>query len=257
MFVDSHCHLDRLDCDKVGPLDQVLDSARKRGVERFLCIATHLDGYDRIDAIAKEHEDVRVTAGVHPLQKHVATLDRARLEEQVAKQKTVAVGETGLDYFYAADTAEAQRASFATHVQVAVDANKPLIIHTRDAVDDTLAILRANHADKCGGVLHCFTESLTMAQAALELDFYISFSGILTFKSAEELRDTAKQIPLDRILIETDCPWLAPVPYRGKENQPAYVIEVAQMLSELHDISLEEVARQTTENFYRRFPLAQ
>ena len=256
MFVDSHCHLDRLDYAKVGSLDKVLDSARNRGVERFLCIATHLDGYDRIDAIAKKHKDVLVTAGVHPLQKHTATLDRSRLEAQVARDKTIAVGETGLDYFYAADSAEAQRASFVTHVQVAVDAAKPLIIHTRDAVEDTLTILRNNRADVCGGVLHCFTESLAMAKAALELDFYISFSGILTFKSAQQLRDTAKLIPLDRILIETDCPWLAPVPYRGKENQPAYVVEVAQMLAQLHDISLDEVARQTTENFYRRFPLA-
>ena len=256
MFVDSHCHLDRLDYDKVGPLAQVLDSARGRGVERFLCIATHLDGYDRINAIADAHEDVHLTAGVHPLQKHVISLDRARLEEQVNKPRTIAVGETGLDYYYAADTAEAQRASFATHIQVAVEADKPLIVHTRDAVDDTLSILRDNNAHQCGGVLHCFTESLSMAQAALEIDFYISFSGILTFKSAEQLRNTAKQIPLDRILIETDCPWLAPVPYRGQENQPAYVVEVAQLLAEIHDVSLEDIARQTTENFYRRFQLA-
>lgn len=256
MFVDSHCHLDRLDYEKVGELDTVLESARNRGVDKFLCIATHLDGYDRIAAIANRHEDVRITAGVHPLQKQVTDVDQQRLRLQVSQQRTVAVGETGLDYFYAADTAEAQRESFATHVQIAVEADKPLVIHTRDAVDDTLAILRDNQADKCGGTLHCFTESLAMAEAALDIGFYISFSGILTFKSAEDLRETARKIPLDRILIETDCPWLAPVPHRGKENQPAYVVEVAQMLSELHGVSLEEIANITTNNFYNCFPLA-
>ena len=188
MFVDSHCHLDRLDYEKVGELSTVLDSARNRGVEKFLCIATHLDGYDRIAAIAKSHDDVRITAGIHPLQKHVANVDADRLRVQVSQEKTVAVGETGLDYYYAADTAEAQRASFATHVQIAVEANKPLVIHTRDAVADTLAILKDNQADKCGGTLHCFTESLAMAEAALDIGFYISFSGILTFKSAEGSR---------------------------------------------------------------------
>jgi TatD DNase family protein len=257
MFVDSHCHLDRLDYDKVGPLDQVLNSARNRGVERFLCIATHLDGYERVKTIAEQHDDVHCTAGVHPLQKTVADLDIDRLRQQAMNPQTIAVGETGLDYYYAAETAEGQRASFASHVDIAVEVNKPLIIHTRDAVDDTLAILREHSAEKAGGVLHCFTESYAMAKEALELDFYISFSGILTFKSAESLRMTAKKLPLDRILIETDCPWLAPVPYRGKENQPAYVVEVAQMLAELHDTSVEEIARLTTENFYRRFPLAQ
>ena len=256
MFVDSHCHLDRLNYEKVGELDSVLDSARKRGIEKFLCIATHLDGYDRINAIADNHHDVILTAGIHPLQKQVANVDELRLRKQVSKERTVAVGETGLDYYYAADTASAQRDSFATHVEVAVELQKPLVIHTRDAVDDTLSILKDNQANKCGGTLHCFTESHAMAEAAMDMGFYISFSGILTFKSAEELRETAKRIPMNRILIETDCPWLAPVPYRGKENQPAYVVEVAQMLSELHNISLEEVAKITTENFYNCFPLA-
>ncbi len=256
MFVDSHCHLDRLDYEKVGDLETVLTSARRRGVEKFLCIATHLDGYDRIRTIARQHADVRVTAGIHPLQKQVAELDENRLREQVNQACTVAVGETGLDYYYAAETAAAQRTSFAKHVEVAVDANKPLVIHTRDAVDDTLAILRDNHAEKCRGTLHCFTESHAMAEEAMAMGFYISFSGIITFKSADALRETARLIPLDRILIETDCPWLAPVPHRGKENQPAYVVEVAQMLSDLHDVSLEEIARITTENFYNCFPLA-
>lgn len=255
MFVDSHCHLDRLDYEKVGPLDQVLDSARRRGVERFLCIATHLDGYQDVKTIAEQHADVHCTAGVHPLQKSVTDLDINKFEEQAKDPQTVAIGETGLDYYYAKETAAAQRDSLAAHIDMAVTVQKPLIIHTRDAVDDTLDILRAHHAEKAGGVLHCFTESYSMAEQALEMDFYISFSGIITFKTAESLRETAKKLPLDKILIETDCPWLAPVPYRGKENQPAYVVEVAHMLAELHDMPVEEVARVTTENFYRRFPL--
>lgn len=255
MFVDSHCHLDRLDQEKVGTVDEVLDSARQRGVEHFLCIATHLDGFERVRSIAEKHTDVHCTAGIHPLQKEVAELDSDRLREQASQAQVVAVGETGLDYYYASETAEAQRQSFIKHVELAVEVDKPLIIHTRDAVKDTLDILTTHGAHQCGGVLHCFTETYDMAASAMDMGFYVSFSGIITFKSAQQLRDTARKIPLDRILIETDCPWLAPVPYRGKENQPAYVVEVAQMLAELHEVSLERVAQQTTENFYRCFSL--
>ena len=255
MFVDSHCHLDRLDYEKVGNLDAVLNSARNRGVKQFLCIATHLDGFDKVHDIALTHSDVFCTTGIHPLQKKLSSVDVKRLEQQAQSDRVIAVGETGLDYYYAAETAALQRDSFEKHVDVAVRVNKPLIVHTRDAVDDTLDVLRAGHSEKCGGVLHCFTESYEMATQALELGFYISFSGILTFKSADELRRTAARLPLDRILIETDCPWLAPVPYRGKENQPAYVIEVAQTLAELHNVSLEDIGRHTTENFHRCFRL--
>lgn len=253
MFVDSHCHLDRLDYEKVGSLDSILESARGRKVQAFLCIATHLDGFDTVANIASEHDDVFCTAGVHPLNKAIPDLDIARLKEQTSQENVVAVGETGLDYYYAAETKEAQLESFAAHIEVAKQVQKPLIIHTRDAVDDTMNLLRQHEADKAGAVMHCFTESLKMAQEAIEMGFYISFSGILTFRTAESLRETAKALPLDRILIETDCPWLAPVPYRGRENQPAYVVEVAHQLAEIHGLSVAEIAEQTTNNFYNCF----
>ena len=253
MFVDSHCHLDRLDYDKVGSLDEILESARRRKVQAFLCIATHLDGFQNVADIAEQHADVFCTSGVHPLQKNIANLDSERLLDQASNDLVVAVGETGLDYYYAAETKEAQLKSFAAHIEVAKSVQKPLIIHTRDAPEDTMRLLREHQAHKAGAVMHCFTESLEMAKEAIELGFYISFSGILTFRTAESLRETAKALPLDRILIETDCPWLAPVPYRGRENQPAYVVEVAHQLAEIHDVSVESIAEQTTKNFYNCF----
>jgi TatD DNase family protein len=254
VLVDSHCHLDRLTEDASGNTSAVLNRARALGVEKFLCIATNLDGFDAVIDIAEEHSDVFCSAGVHPLQKHEKTVDYNRLIEQASHEKVLAVGETGLDYFYSPENAELQKESLKLHIRAAREVNKPLIIHTRDAQEDTLSIIKSEQAEKVGGILHCFTESAEMAKTAIDLGFYISFSGILTFKTANSLREVAESIPLDRMLIETDCPWLAPVPYRGKENQPAYVVEVAKQLAEIHNLTYEEIAAHTTANFYNLFP---
>ena len=254
MLVDSHCHLDRIEESSCGDVDTILNRARKRGVEKFLCIATSLEGFDNVKAIADEYSDVFCTAGVHPLKKDPFTVNQDQLLQQAAQKKVIAVGETGLDYYYSPENAEWQKQSLRTHIAVAREVSKPLIIHTRDAREDTMAILKQEKAEQTGGILHCFTESFEMAEAAIDMGFYISFSGILTFKTADLLREIARKLPLDRILVETDSPWLAPVPFRGKENQPAYVIEVAEQLANLLSISYQDLATQTTENFYRLFP---
>jgi len=254
VLVDSHCHLDRLDTEQCGDTEAVLQRARDKGVERFLCIATNLDGFEQVCEISRQHADVFCSAGVHPLQNKSFTVDYQRLLEQANSQKVIAVGETGLDYYYSPDNAQWQQESLRLHIQVAREVSKPLIIHTRDAQQDTLNILSEEKAEQVGGILHCFTESIEMATSAIDMGFYISFSGIITFHSADVLRDVARKLPLDRILVETDCPWLAPVPHRGKTNQPAYVRDVAIFLAELLGLSLEQLARLTTDDFYRLFP---
>ncbi len=257
MLVDSHCHLDRLDENASGTVEEILQRARNRGVERFLCIATNLDGFDDVNDLAKLYQDVYCTAGIHPLQKDPFSVDFHRLVEQANQPKVVAVGETGLDYYYSPENADWQKQSLRLHIQAAREVSKPLIIHTRNAKEDTLAILKEGKAEQVGGVLHCFTESLEMAEAAIAMGFYISFSGILTFKTATALREVAARLPIERLLVETDCPWLAPVPYRGKENQPSYVVEVAQQMADIFDLSLNELAKITTRNFYSLFPACQ
>jgi len=254
MLVDSHCHLDRLNAEASGDTHSVLERARERGVDKFLCIATHLDGFKDVADIAEQNHDVFCTAGIHPLQKNNIQVDSQRLIQQASHPKVLAVGETGLDYYYSPDNADWQRKSLESHIQVATEVNKPLIIHTRDAKEDTLKILQQENASQVGGILHCFTETLDMALTAIEMGFYISFSGIITFKTADLLRDVARHLPIERLLVETDCPWLAPVPYRGKENQPSYVVEVAEQLASIHNMSYEELAKQTTDNFNRLFP---
>jgi TatD DNase family protein len=195
---------------------------------------------------------VKASCGVHPLDvESEFALDV--LHEYARHKKVVAIGETGLDYHYKPETAELQKLRFSQQVELAVELNKPLIIHTRNAREDTLAILREGKADKCGGVIHCFTEDLAFAEAAMELGFYISISGIVTFRQAKELKEVVQSLPLDRLLIETDSPYLAPIPHRGKENQPAYVVEVAAYISQLKGIALSEVARKTTENYQNLF----
>lgn len=255
MFVDSHCHLDRLK-QSDAELAQTLEFARTRGVEHFLCVAVSVKDYDSMLDSIKDHDDVSVSCGVHPLHQEDAC-GYDELLEKASRPEVVAVGETGLDYYYSEDTQEVQRQSFIDHIRVANELNKPLIIHTRDARDDTLRLLKEHKAAHTNGVLHCFTESLDMAEAAMELDFYISISGIVTFNSAKALREVAKAIPLDRLLIETDSPWLAPVPHRGKQNQPGYVVEVAEFIAELKGISVDELAKRTTQNFYTLFSLTQ
>ena len=254
MFVDSHCHLDRL---KQSPesLVETLNFARTRGVEHFLCVCVSVNDYDSMLETVKDFNDVSVSCGVHPLhQDEACSYDE--LLEKASRHEVVAIGETGLDYFYSPESKDVQLQSFIDHIKVANETKKPLIIHTRDAREDTINLLKAHKAPQTKGVLHCFTESLEMAEAAMELDFYISISGIVTFNSAQELREVVKAIPLERLLIETDSPWLAPVPHRGKQNQPGYVVEVAEFIAELKGITVAELARITTENFYTLFSLA-
>ncbi|WP_218309602.1 TatD family hydrolase [Alteromonas antoniana] len=255
MFVDSHCHLDRLKQSK-EELAETLNFARSRGVKHFLCVAVSVDDYDAMAETVSEFSDVSVSCGVHPLHQEDAC-DYDTLLQKASRPEVVAIGETGLDYFYSAETKAVQLQSFVDHIRVANALNKPLIIHTRDAREDTLSLLREHKAPETNGVLHCFTESLEMAQEAIDMGFYISISGIVTFNSADELREVVKAVPLERLLIETDSPWLAPVPHRGKQNQPGYVVEVAEYIADLKGVSVTELARQTTDNFYRLFPLAQ
>ncbi|MFY8272567.1 TatD family hydrolase [Pseudoalteromonas sp. SSDWG2] len=253
MIVDSHCHLDRLDFEKLDTdLAGVLDAARAKDVEHFLCVSVTLEQFPKMLEKIKHFADVSASCGVHPLDQKDA-LDIDLLRHLAVHDKVVAIGETGLDYYYSEQTRTVQQESFVGHIQVANELNKPLIIHTRDARDDTINLMREHNAQNCGGVLHCFTEDLDMANKALDLGFYISISGIVTFRNAEQLRDVVKHIPLDRLLIETDSPYLAPVPHRGKTNQPAYVQDVAYYIAELKGLSYKELATATTDNFYRLF----
>jgi len=255
LFVDSHCHLDRLELDKLGmSLEQVIDAALAQRIEHMLCVSVSLAEFSEMAATVAAYPQVSVSCGEHPLHQ-TGTVDPEQLLTLCQSAKVVAVGETGLDYFYAPESKLAQQQAFVSHIEVAREVKKPLIIHTRDARSDTIALLKSHQGDQAGGVLHCFTESYEMARAALDLGFYISISGIMTFRNADELRSVVKKLPLDRLLIETDSPYLAPVPFRGKTNQPAYVTAVAEAISELRGISVDSLAEQTTENFYRLFTL--
>ena len=257
MLVDSHCHLDRLDLSAYNnDLSLVLAAAKEKSVEHILCVCIDLENFPAVLNVAKQYSFVSASVGVHPTEviAHEPTVQE--LLELASDPNVVAFGETGLDYYRDDSQKEIQRERFRTHIKAAKKLDKPLIIHTRHARADTLCLIKEEGADSVGGVLHCFTEDLTMAQQAIEQNFYISFSGIITFKNAQDLRDIAKTIPLERILIETDAPYLTPVPYRGKPNQPAYVYYVAQCIAELRGISIEQVAEQTTHNFFELFKSA-
>ncbi|MBZ9613708.1 TatD family hydrolase [Rheinheimera maricola] len=255
MFIDSHCHLDRLELDKLGlTLPEVIAAAQAQQVEHMLCVCVSLAEFEQMLAQVAAYPMVSVSCGEHPLHQQ-DKIDTELLLQKCRQDAVVAVGETGLDYFYAAQTKQTQQDAFVSHIQVANQVNKPLIIHTRDARADTLALMRSHQADKAGGVLHCFTENYDMAKAALDLGFYISISGIMTFRNADELRSVVQKLPLDRLLIETDSPYLAPVPYRGKTNQPAYVTAVAEAVAAVKQVSVSQLAEITTENFYNLFRL--
>lgn len=257
MLIDSHCHLDRLDLSAHGgSLDAALAAARGRGVGHFLCIGISADNAAAVKALSERYTDVDCTVGVHPLdlQPGVApALDW--LLAELNHPHVVAIGETGLDYHYEPEAAELQRQAFRLHLQAAQLTGKPVIVHTREARADTLALLREAALPQAG-VLHCFTEDWPMAKAALDLGFYISLSGIVTFRNADALRDVARQVPADRLLIETDAPYLAPIPHRGKPNLPEYVRDVAEFLAPLRGVDVDTLAEQTTHNFQRLFPLA-
>lgn len=254
MLVDSHCHLDMLDLtDTDGSLQPYLDAARSNGIEHMLCVSVNFEDWPRMCDKTRGHPEVSLSVGVHPDHADCHEPTVAELVERSHEAGVVAIGETGLDYYHGEGDLEWQRERFRTHIRAARECGKPLIVHTREAREDTLRILREERAEEAGGVLHCFTEDYDMARQAMELGFYISFSGIVTFKNAVELKAVARQVPLERLLVETDSPYLAPVPKRGKPNQPAYVRHVAEYLAELRGETFAELAVATTENFYRLF----
>lgn len=249
MFVDSHCHLDKLDYESLHDgVGDVIAKARQANVKKLLSVGVTLDAFPNMIKMIEQYDSVYASCGVHPLDVD-SEFSLEKLQEYARYPKVVAIGETGLDYHYQPETAVLQRERFEQQVDLAVELNKPLIIHTREARADTLSILRQGNAQRCGGVIHCFTEDMDFAEAAMELGFYISISGIVTFRQAVELKAVVKALPMERLLIETDSPYLAPVPHRGKQNQPAYVVEVAQYIAQLKGISLTEVAKKTTNNF--------
>ena len=254
MIIDSHCHLDLLDLTPFnGELGQALELAQSKGVGQFLCVSVDLEKFPKLVAIAERYPSIYLSVGSHPSESEKVVSTVELLTELGRHPLVVAIGETGLDYHYNTGDLEWQRTRFRHHIAAAKALNKPLIIHTRDAREDTIAILKEEGAAAVGGVMHCFTETWEIAQAAMELGFYISFSGIVTFKNATELQAVAKQVPLDRLLIETDAPYLAPVPHRGKPNHPANVYHVAEYIAQLRGITIEEVAAVTTDNFKKLF----
>lgn len=260
MFTDSHCHLSFPELKAQLPqIRQAMSDAR---VDRALCICTTLEEFEDVHALATAYDNFWSSVGVHPDNEGVTEPSVEDLVRRSALPKVVGIGETGLDYYRLGERSiadmEWQRERFRVHIRAARQVGKPLIIHTRSASEDTLAILKeegegADAAGRAGGVFHCFTESQAVARAALDLGFYISFSGILTFKTAADLREVAQFVPMDRILIETDSPYLAPVPYRGKTNNPSYVPYVAKLIAELKQESLETIASATSLNFERLF----
>ncbi len=253
MLIDSHCHLDHLHIPDYGQaLDAVLDEARRQGVSGFLCIGIDYDRFDLLLDIQARHDDVWLTLGEHPLSDNLAQHKGELLAQLAGHAAVVGVGETGLDYHYAPDTAAAQRESFVHHLEVAAQLQKPVVVHSREAEQDTLELIAA-HQGPAAGVLHCFTGSWDMAKRAMDMNFYISLSGILTFRNAEDLRDIARKLPLDRLLLETDSPWLAPGPYRGKPNQPAYLPQVAKVVAEVRGMTMADLGAATSENFFRLF----
>jgi TatD DNase family protein len=254
MLVDSHCHLDRLDLEPFGGrMEGVLDAAREQGIGHFLCVSINMEDYPAMFRIAEAHEQISASVGLHPNEQggHDPGIDE--LVEHAQHPKIIAIGETGLDYFRSDGDLDWQRDRFRRHIAAAKLSGKPLIIHSRDAREDTLEILEAEGASEVGGVMHCFTGDWDMAQRAMDLNFHISFSGIVTFKSAQVLQEVATKMPADRMLVETDCPYLAPVPHRGKPNQPAFVRHVAEFIAGLRGETYEQVAANTTENFKNLF----
>jgi len=252
-FVDSHCHINFPEL--AANIGDVLAHMRDNEVISALCVSVNLKDFPQVLALAEQYPHIYASVGVHPDYEDVEEPDVAQLVKLAQHPRIVGIGETGLDYFRLKGDLEWQRARFRTHINAARESGKPLIIHTREAGEDTLRIMAEEKAAEASGVMHCFTETWEVAEAALAMGFYISFSGIVTFKNAKQLKEVAQRVPLDRILIETDAPYLAPVPYRGKLNQPAYVKHVAEEIATLRGITLEEVGRSTTENFARLFKL--
>ena len=258
MFIDSHCHLDFPEFQSRIP--EVLSNMRASQVSHALCVSVDLPDFPNVLKLAQDNSNLFASVGVHPDYEHTPEPSFEFLVDTANKHsKIVAIGETGLDYFRMGnrsyESMEWQRERFRTHIRAAIATGKPLIIHTRSASEDTIKILKEEDAGRIGGVMHCFTESLDVAKAAMDMGFYISFSGIVTFKSAKELQETCKRIPLERMLIETDSPYLAPIPYRGKTNEPAWVSNVGKFIADLKDIPVEQLAMQTSINFFQCFQI--
>jgi len=256
MFIDSHCHLDFPEFQ--ARLPEVLSNMELAKVSHALCVSVDLPDFPNVLKLAQDHPNLYASVGVHPDYEDTPEPTLEFLVETALKHpKIVAIGETGLDYYRMGDRSyesmEWQRERFRTHIRASIASKKPLIIHTRSASEDTIKILKEEGAQQIGGVMHCFTESYEVAKAAMDMGFFISFSGIVTFKSAKELQDTCKQVPLERMLIETDSPYLAPIPYRGKINEPAWVSKVGEYIANLKEIPLETLAKKTSSNFYECF----
>ena len=250
-LIDSHCHIPLLSEDMA--VDEILNNAKENDVSHMLCVAIDLEGSPNIIDLARKYKNVSASVGIHP---NTELKQEATVEDIISlasNDEVVAIGETGLDYFRSEGDLEWQRDRFRTHIAAAKELDKPLIIHTREAKEDVIRILKEERADEVGGVMHCFVEDWETAKAAMDLNFLISFSGIVTFKNAKELQQVAKQTPMDKMLVETDSPYLAPVPFRGKTNQPAYVKHVAEFIADLKEIEFEQVATQTTKNYNNLF----
>ncbi|HZW87075.1 MAG TPA: TatD family hydrolase [Gallionella sp.] len=252
-FVDSHCHINFPEL--VADIDAVLARMRENEVVNALCISVNLADFPQVLSLAEQYPHIYATVGVHPDYEDVEEPSVARLVELAQHPKIIGIGETGLDYYRLTGELEWQRARFRTHIRAARECDKPLIIHTREAAADTLRIMAEEKAVEASGVMHCFTESWEVAEAAIAMGFYISFSGIVTFKNAKQLKEVAQRVPLERMLIETDSPYLAPVPHRGKLNQPGYVKYVAEEIAALRGVNVDEIGLRTTENFMRLFKL--
>jgi TatD DNase family protein len=251
LLVDSHCHLDfaELAADVPGALADMAAN----GVSHALCVSVTLEDFPKVRALAEQHENLFASVGTHPDYPDHPVVAPQTLVELASHPKVVAIGETGLDYYRLRGDLEWQRDRFRAHIRAAKSCGKPLIIHTRSAAEDTLRIMHEEGAEEVGGVMHCFTETWDVAEAAMKLGFHISFSGIVTFKNAVALKDVARRVPLDRLLVETDSPYLAPVPFRGKTNRPAWVRYVAEEVARLRGAPFEEIARATSQNFFRLF----
>ena len=252
-IVDSHCHIDRVDLEVFGgSVESMLSHAKELSVNQFLCVCIDLEHFDQVHSLALQHSNIYASVGVHPTEITSKEPSVEKLLELSSSERVIAIGETGLDYFRVnKDEADWQRDRFRRHIRASNESEKPLIIHMRDSKEDIIDILQKENAQS--GVMHCFAEDWATAKAALDLGFYISFSGILTFKSAIDLREIAKKVPADRLLVETDSPYLTPVPYRGKPNSPAYTYYVAEKLAEVRNTSIDKIAEVTTTNFKNLF----
>ena len=258
MIVDSHCHLNILPEEKVGTIDDVINKAKELGVERILCVAINPEQWQEVIDIAEKYDCVYASIGVHPCEDKSVVVSDDELLKFASHPKVIAIGEVGLDYFHFEDEPDMtwQHDRFKQHIKIAKQLDKPLIIHTRNSTPDCLSILEQEGAQETGGIMHCFVEDLATAERAMAIGFYISFSGIVTFKNATELKEVARVLPLDKILVETDSPYLAPMPFRGKTNQPGYTKYVVQEIADLKALPFDDVANATTENFNRLFKLS-